>query len=97
LRKEPLERYLTVEQLSSEIQAYLDGRPVAARQGTLRYRVAKFMRRNRLGVAGAALLAATLAAGVAGVLWQSPGCQPGATKGRGSIRGLEAIEQQLVV
>jgi eukaryotic-like serine/threonine-protein kinase len=71
LRKEPLERYLTAEQLSSDIQAYLDGRPVAARQGTRRYRVAKFLRRHRLGVAGAALLAATLAAGVGGVLWQS--------------------------
>jgi eukaryotic-like serine/threonine-protein kinase len=71
LRKEPLERYLTAEQFSSDIQAYLDGRPVAARQGTLRYRTAKFMRRHRLAVAGAALLALTLSAGVGGVLWQS--------------------------
>ena len=71
LRKEPLERYLTAEQLSSDILAYLDGRPVAARQGTLRYRAAKFTRRHRLGVAGTALLAFTLAAGIAGVLWQS--------------------------
>ncbi len=71
LRKEPAERYLTAEQLASDIQAYLDGRPVAARQGTLRYRVEKFTRRHRAAVAGAALLAATLTAGVAGVLWQS--------------------------
>ena len=28
LRKEPLERYLTAEQFSSDVQAYLDGRPV---------------------------------------------------------------------
>jgi tetratricopeptide (TPR) repeat protein len=71
LRKEPAERYVTAEQLASDIQAYLDGRPVAARQGTLRYRVEKFTRRHRAAVAGAALLAATLTAGVAGVLWQS--------------------------
>jgi tetratricopeptide (TPR) repeat protein len=71
LRKEPAERYLTAEQLASDIQAYLDGRPVAARQGTLRYRVEKFTRRHRAAVAGAALLGATLTAGVAGVLWQS--------------------------
>jgi hypothetical protein len=71
LRKEPRERYLTVEQFASDIRAYLDGKPVAARRGTLRYRAAKFIRRHRLGMAGAALLGATLAAGVGGIWWQA--------------------------
>jgi len=71
LRKEPSERYLTVEQLTTDIQDYLDGRPVAARRGSFRYRAAKFIRRNRLSLAGAGLLALTLAAGIAGVLWQA--------------------------
>jgi len=71
LRKEPLARYLTAEQLAADIRAYLEGKPVAARHGTLRYRTAKFIRRHRIGLAGAALLAATLIAGVAGVLWQA--------------------------
>ena len=71
LRKEPKERYLTAEQLASDLRAYLDGRPVAARRGTLRYRAAKFIRRNRLALAGTALLAATLLAGIAGIIWQA--------------------------
>jgi len=71
LRKEPSERYLTPEQLSVDIQAYLDGRPVAARHGSFRYRATKFMRRHLLAVAAAVLLAATVAAGIGGVLWQS--------------------------
>jgi len=71
LRKEPQERYRTAEQLGADIQDYLDGRPVAARRGTFRYRAEKFIRRNRLAIAAAAVLALTLAAGVAGVLWQS--------------------------
>ena len=71
LRKEPKERYLTAEQLASDLRAYLEGLPVAARHGTLRYRATKFIRRNRLALAGAALLIATLAAGVAGVIWQA--------------------------
>jgi len=71
LRKEPAERYLTAEQFASDVHAYLDGRPVAARQGTLRYRVEKFTRRHKVAVAGGVLLAVTLMAGVAGVLWQS--------------------------
>jgi len=57
--------------LAADIQDYLDGRPVAARRGTFRYRAGKFIRRNRLAIASAAVLALTLAAGVAGVLWQS--------------------------
>jgi tetratricopeptide (TPR) repeat protein len=71
LRKEPQERYRTAEQLAADIQDYLNGRPVAARRGTFRYRAEKFIRRNRLMIAAAAVLAVTLAAGVAGVLWQS--------------------------
>ena len=71
LRKEPQERYVTTEQLVADIQDYLSGRPVGARRGTLRYRATKFIRRNRLAIGGAALLIATLAAGVAGVLWQA--------------------------
>ena len=71
LRKEPQARYLTAEQLASDIRSYLDGQPVAARRGTLRYRAGKFIRRRRFSLAAAALLAASLVAGVAGVLWQS--------------------------
>ncbi len=71
LRKEPQTRYLTVEQLTADLRAYLNGLPVAARRGTLQYRASKFIRRNRLHLAGAALLAASLVAGVVGVLWQA--------------------------
>jgi tetratricopeptide (TPR) repeat protein len=71
LRKEPLQRYLTAEQLAADVQAWLDHRPVAARRGTFRYRASKFVVRHRVGIAGAALLAISLAAGIAGILWQS--------------------------
>jgi tetratricopeptide (TPR) repeat protein len=71
LRKEPRQRYLTAEQLAADLRAYQQGLPVAARRGTVRYRAAKFIRRNRLALAAAALLAITLAAGVLGVLWQA--------------------------
>ena len=71
LRKEPDQRYRTAEQLASDLRAYLDGKPVGARQGTMRYRAAKFIRRHRWGLAAVAVLAATLVAGVLGVLWQA--------------------------
>jgi eukaryotic-like serine/threonine-protein kinase len=71
LRKEPKERYLTAEQLASDLSAYLEGLPVAARRGTFRYRAGKFIRRRWFSLAAAALLAASLVAGVGGVLWQA--------------------------
>ena len=70
LRKEPHDRYATVDQFASDIQAYLDKRPVMARRGTFRYKAGKFVRRNKLAIAAAALLFATLSAGVGGILWQ---------------------------
>jgi serine/threonine protein kinase len=71
LRKEPLQRYTTAEQLGADVQAWLDHKPVAARRGTFRYRASKFIVRHRVGLAGAALLVVSLVAGVAGIIWQS--------------------------
>jgi tetratricopeptide (TPR) repeat protein len=71
LRKDPLERYGTVEQLATELRAWLKGRPVQARKGTLRYRATKFAQRNRLAISAAVLVLASVLAGIAGVLWQA--------------------------
>jgi len=70
LRKQPRERYSSVEQLAADIRRRLEGRPVSARQGTLRYRAVKFVLRNQVPVAAGALAAAALLAGVIGVAWQ---------------------------
>jgi tetratricopeptide (TPR) repeat protein len=70
LRKEPAERYRSVDEFALDIQAYLEGRPVQARRGDLRYRALKFARRNRLALGAAGLVFASLVAGLAGVLWQ---------------------------
>ena len=53
LRKEPNRRYASVEQLSEDIRRHLEGLPVSARPGTLRYRASKLVRRHRVGVAAA--------------------------------------------
>ncbi|UCC83771.1 MAG: serine/threonine protein kinase [Gemmatimonadota bacterium] len=71
LNKEPGRRYRSVEELADDIRRHLGGFPVRARPETLRYRAAKFVRRHRVGVAAAALVAVTLVAGMAGTLWQA--------------------------
>ena len=71
LRKEPQERYGSVDQLVSDLQAYLDGRPVTAHQGSFRYFAGKFVRRNRRALAASALLCVSILAGMCGVIWQA--------------------------
>jgi len=62
LRKEPALRYPSAAALAADLQRYLDGRPVEARQGNLAYRASKFVRRNRWAVAVGAAAAVTLTA-----------------------------------
>lgn len=71
LRKEPAQRYGTVEELAADIRAWRERKPVAARVGTWRYRSAKFLRRHKALISATALLTVTLLAGVAGIVWQS--------------------------
>jgi eukaryotic-like serine/threonine-protein kinase len=71
LAKNPEERYAAAAQLSDDIRRYLDGQPVTAVQSTWFYVARKFVRRNRLAVTAAATLLLSLAAGVAGTLWQA--------------------------
>ena len=71
LRKEPEHRYASVQHIRDDVQRYLESRPVHARPATWRYRAVKFVRRHRAGVAAAALVCASLVAGMAGTAWQA--------------------------
>ncbi len=62
LRKEPQRRYASAEQFSEDLRRHLEGLPVIAREDTLRYRLDKFVRRNRAGVAVGALIGLLLLA-----------------------------------
>ena len=71
LRKKPADRYASVRALMDDLEAYLDDRPVLARPDSLGYRLGKFGRRHKVGVAASAGLVAALIAGMAGILWQA--------------------------
>ena len=72
LSKEPARRYASVDQFSEDVRRHLAGLPVIARQDTLGYRAAKFVRRNRAMVIAAALtLFLALIAGLIGTAWQA--------------------------
>ena len=61
LRKEPERRYASAAQFGEDVERYLAGRPVAARPDSVRYRAAKFVRRNLALVGAGAGLALLLA------------------------------------
>jgi serine/threonine-protein kinase len=71
MRKEATRRYASVGQFSEDIRRHMDGLPVIARKDTLKYRSAKFIKRNKLGVAVAALVVLTLIGGIVAVSWQA--------------------------
>lgn len=62
LAREPERRYASVTALAEDLRLHLDGRPIRARPDTLGYRALKFIQRNRVGVALAALAVSALLA-----------------------------------
>ncbi|NWF82756.1 MAG: serine/threonine protein kinase [Bryobacteraceae bacterium] len=71
LQKEPARRYQTVQQFAEDLERFLNGLPVKARADSLYYRAERFVRRNKLAVASAALVVLSLAGGLAVALYQA--------------------------
>jgi tetratricopeptide (TPR) repeat protein len=64
LRKEPAERYPTVDAFADDLRAILESRPVKARSGDAWYKARKFTRRHWLPVSAVAAAILSLAAGL---------------------------------
>ena len=71
LQTDPANRYPTADAFRQDLQRYLDGTAVLARPDAVAYRVAKFIRRHRVGVTLTVLVVLSLAAGLAGTAWQA--------------------------
>jgi eukaryotic-like serine/threonine-protein kinase len=56
LRKEPDQRYPSVEQMAADVRRHLASRPVAARRGTASYRTRRFVGRHRAPIVAATVL-----------------------------------------
>jgi len=65
LRKEPARRYTSAEQFADDIRRHLEGLPVLAAKGSWTYRAEKFVKRHKLGISAAALVALAIIGGVA--------------------------------
>jgi WD40 repeat protein/serine/threonine protein kinase len=71
MRKERARRYASVQALAEDVRNYLEHKPLLAGPETARYRLAKFVRRRRAGIAAASLVVLTLVGGIIGTSWQA--------------------------
>ena len=70
LRKEPERRYSSVEQFAEDIRRHQMGLPVTASKDTWNYRAGKFIQRNKISAAAAALILISLLGGLFATLYQ---------------------------
>jgi serine/threonine protein kinase/tetratricopeptide (TPR) repeat protein len=71
LRKEPQRRYASPADLAEDIERFLSNCPVLARQDTVAYRTAKFVRRHVAGVCATALVVLAVLTATLGIAWQA--------------------------
>ncbi len=71
LHRDPTRRYASAAALADDLERFLAGRPIGARADTRRYRLRKFVGRNRLPVTVAALGLTALLGGLGLALWQA--------------------------
>ncbi len=71
LHKEISRRYLTVREFSNDIKCYLDGMPVKAQPDSVRYRLGKFVKRNKTSVIAASLVFCSLIGGISVAIRQT--------------------------
>ncbi|HEX6833254.1 MAG TPA: serine/threonine-protein kinase, partial [Rudaea sp.] len=70
LAKAPEARYVSADAFAADLRAWLEHRPLLSRPTPRWQRVRKFVRRHRVGVAAAALIAICAISGVAATIWQ---------------------------
>jgi len=71
LRKSPDRRYEGAAALAADVGRHLEGLPVEARPESVGYRVGRFVRRHRVGVAAAAVTLLAIVGGAGVALWQA--------------------------
>lgn len=91
LRKDPAERYRSVDDLAADIRNVLELRPIAARASERWYRLRMLLRRNRLTAAVAAVLGVAVVATTALSIMQS--LRAGAERDR-AVAALDAAQLQ---
>lgn len=96
LKREPARRYASAEALLEDLKRHADGLPIHARPDTAAYRIGKFARRHRIGVAASALIIMTLIGALTVSLWQAGMAREAAGHARQQANAAEQTRDFLV-
>ncbi|HVR95572.1 MAG TPA: serine/threonine-protein kinase [Thermoanaerobaculia bacterium] len=96
LHRDPARRYPSAAAFADDLARALAGRPVRARPDTARYRLRKFVGRNRLAVTAAALGLAALVSGLGLALWQADAARLAARRADAEARRAEQVKAFLL-
>lgn len=97
LAPEPERRYGSAQAFADDLGRWLDGKPVQVSGNALGYRVRKFVLRNRLPVALAALAGLALVAGLVATLWQAQQTRHQRDEALAEVRRAESVRQYLML
>jgi len=71
LQPDPAQRYAGAAELAADLERHRHGRPLRARASSRRYRLGRFVRRHRVGIAVGVAFALAILGGIAATLWQA--------------------------
>ena len=71
LKKDPTQRYASVDAFARDIEQHLQGRPIQARPDSAWYRFSKFVTRNRVASIAAVAVLIAIIGGASVALWQA--------------------------
>jgi tetratricopeptide (TPR) repeat protein len=93
LKKNPAERYPTIDAFAQDLHRYLAGEPVHARPDSSLYRFGKFAKRNRFALSGAGVIAVALIAATAISVWQANAAELQRSRALDLLRRNEAVTE----
>ncbi len=96
LAKAPRERYGTIAELTADLRAWRDGRPVSAAPQSFLYRAPRFIRRHRATVAAGAAVAIAVIAGATATAWQAHVAARERDKAQNRFRQLQTFSRSLL-
>ena len=91
LKKDPAQRYATMDAFAQDLRRHLAGEPVKARPDRLSYRFSKFVSRYRLQVGAGGLITLALISGASIAVWQARIARNEAEASRAVQRFLESV------
>ena len=96
LRKDPRERYASVDAFRRDLERSLDNQPVDARPHSRRYLFGRLVARNKLAFGAAGVVLLSLLFGIGAATWQANRARASEQRALAETRTAEAVKQFMI-